>query len=348
MDLKKKRLDYLDFSKCIAIFLVIWGHASPNGSSPAYRVALYSFHMPLFFLVSGMVVSRHRHSYDKEHWKNFIIKNITTLLVPYLIWGAIYSNFSCVNFIKLFYGSWEVINSIGTLTSLWFLPCLFTARILVEIVLMLSWKVKQIPRHLFGFFAAIGFFCIAFLMPKLPIGYPLCFNVACMASGLILSGYAIKGFVLNLPKTKAWIYLIAAAAFGGLLLFGQLIQGDEPFLMLMTTAKYGSPVMFFLNAFAGIGMVISFSVFLTVVLENSTKIKRFMLWTGRNTVGIFLLHKPFLQEVIMPAVSATFVAVPIALQCLIGATAAFVFAAAGCLVINRFVPALFGASKNAG
>ncbi len=342
--MKKTRLDYLDFAKFIAILLVIWGHASPNGTTPAYRVALYSFHMPLFFLVSGMVISRRRHEYNREHWKNFIFKNLMTLLVPYLIWGAIYSDFSCKNFIKLCYGSWEVLNATKTLTSLWFLPCLFVARILAEFLLMMSWRVRQIPRHLFGFLAAIGAFLLGFLMPLLPMGYPLCFNIALLALGFILLGYAVKDLILHLPKTNPWIYLAAAAACGGILAFGQRIQGAKPFLMLMCQSKYGNPLIFFWNAFAGIGLVFAFSLFLTAIFQNNPggRARKFMLWAGENTIGIYLLHKPFLQEVVMPAVSAACPGLTIALQGLLGMVVAFLFSLAGCYIINKYVPSLFG------
>ncbi len=346
--MKKQRLDYLDFAKCIAILLVIWGHASPTGSSPMYRVVLYSFHMPLFFLVSGMVISRHQHGYDKEHWKNFIFKNIMTLLVPYLIWGAIYSSFTYANFFKLFYGSWEILGSVKTLTSLWFLPCLFVSRILAELMLMLSWKVNKIPRHLFAFFVSIAAFIIGFLLPHISIGYPLCFNISFVALGFIMMGYAIKDIILKISKINAWIYLAAAAVFTFIFLMVQFLQKDSPYLMHMCSGDYGNPFLFFLNSFAGIGAVMSFSIFLTFIFRNDHKEKagRFMLWAGKNTIGIYLIHKPFLQEIVMPIISGTLAFLPVALQGLIGAAFTFIYSAVVCYVINKFVPSLFGKFPN--
>ena len=51
----KKRMDYLDVAMGIAMFLVVMGHAALAYDTPYWRVAIYSFHMPLFFLVSGVV-----------------------------------------------------------------------------------------------------------------------------------------------------------------------------------------------------------------------------------------------------------------------------------------------------
>ncbi len=342
--MKKARLDYLDFAKCITIFLVIWGHTTPNGSTVPYRVALYAFHMPLFFLVSGMVISRHQHEYDKAHWKNFLFKNVMALLVPYLIWGAIYSNFTYRSFVKLFYGSWEMLNKAETLTSLWYLPCLFVARVLAELTLMLSRKIKSVQRHLFGFIISILFFALGFLLPRIEIGYPLCLNVAFAALGFIMLGYAIKNLVARLPKKNAWAYLAAAAAFGALFFLGQRMQGDSPYLVMMCKAQYGNIPVFLFNAFAGIGLVISFSLFLTVLFRNNpdNKARAFMLWTGENTIGIYFLHKPFLQEVVMPTLERMGATLPNAWWGLLGSVVAFIFSAAGCCLINRYVPSLFG------
>ncbi len=342
--MKKERLDYLDFAKCIAILLVIWGHTTDNSSTVPYRVALYSFHMPLFFLVSGMVISRHRQAYDRAHWKRFIGKNIMTLLVPYLIWGTFYSNFNFVNFGKLFYGSWEVLNTAETLTSLWYLPCLFVARVMAEFVLMMSWKVKQIPRHLFGLIVAILSFAIGFLLPRISIGYPLCFNIAFVALGFIMLGYAIKNLVYKLPRTHAPAYLVATIAFGVLLYLGQRVQGTSPYLMLMCKSDYGPALYFFLCAFAGIGAIMAFSVFLTILFKDrpDTKARQFMLWAGENTIGIYFLHKPFLQQVIMPAIASLGAALPNAWWALLGSVCSFAVSSLACYIINRYVPSLFG------
>ena len=342
--MKKERLDYLDFAKCIAILLVIWGHTTSVGSTVAYKVALYSFHMPLFFLVSGMVISRHRRDYDRAHWKCFISKNIMTLLVPYLIWGTFYSEFNFVNFAKLFYGSWEMLNAAKTLTSLWYLPCLFVARIMAEFVLMMSWKVKRIPRHLFGFIIAVLSFAIGFLLPKISIGYPLCCDIAFIALGFIMLGYAVKTLVYKLPRTHAWPYLAATAVFGAMMYIGQKIQGDSPYLMLMCRSDYGQPIYFFLCAFAGIGTVMAFSVFLTILFKDrpDTKARRFMLWAGENTIGIYFLHKPFLQQVIMPVIASLGAVLPNAWWALLGSVFSFAVSSLVCCIINRYVPSLFG------
>lgn len=45
-----KRIEYLDYAKGIGIILVVLGHILIKGNIKIY---IYSFHMPLFFIISG-------------------------------------------------------------------------------------------------------------------------------------------------------------------------------------------------------------------------------------------------------------------------------------------------------
>jgi hypothetical protein len=49
--MRSKRLDWIDIAKGIAIILVIVGHTVPNPSP--LRHAIFSFHMPVFFILAG-------------------------------------------------------------------------------------------------------------------------------------------------------------------------------------------------------------------------------------------------------------------------------------------------------
>lgn len=82
---KYKRIAELDIIKSIAIYLVIWGHCLQSlypvvGSGynkPAF-LYIYSFHMPLFMLVSGYLSL----SALNRGIKDIIIKKVKQLLIP--------------------------------------------------------------------------------------------------------------------------------------------------------------------------------------------------------------------------------------------------------------------------
>lgn len=50
----KKRIQWIDYGKAIGIFLVVVGHTYGGNFLVNW---IYSFHMPMFFLLSGMTVS---------------------------------------------------------------------------------------------------------------------------------------------------------------------------------------------------------------------------------------------------------------------------------------------------
>ncbi|MBO7047196.1 MAG: acyltransferase family protein [Prevotella sp.] len=84
-----KRLLQFDLLKVFACLLVIWGHTimhmyvSDYISNPIYRF-IYSFHMYLFMMISGMFAS----SAMKLDVKVFFIKKAIQLIYPCIVWGV--------------------------------------------------------------------------------------------------------------------------------------------------------------------------------------------------------------------------------------------------------------------
>ena len=76
----KTRLEYLDAAKGLGILLVILGHIyawNPNINRKILVTWIYSFHMPLFFIVSGMLIKYKNYCNIKEfifHRKNRLNK----------------------------------------------------------------------------------------------------------------------------------------------------------------------------------------------------------------------------------------------------------------------------------
>ena len=72
-----KRILWIDYTKAICIYLVLLGHA--HVSQPIADF-IYSFHMPLFFFLSGCLFSYDKHPTFRE----FALKRFKGLMVPYL------------------------------------------------------------------------------------------------------------------------------------------------------------------------------------------------------------------------------------------------------------------------
>ena len=70
----ESRIYWIDYCKVFAIFCVILGHMSINSYALNY---IFSFHMPLFFFISGYLY------HYKGDFLPFFEKNVSTILLPY-------------------------------------------------------------------------------------------------------------------------------------------------------------------------------------------------------------------------------------------------------------------------
>ena len=59
----------IDYVRYIGIFLVILGHMHYTESNVFIKNFIYFFHMPLFFLISGMLIQRKAAEKGTENWK---------------------------------------------------------------------------------------------------------------------------------------------------------------------------------------------------------------------------------------------------------------------------------------
>ena len=136
---ENNRLHYLDIARGVGIILVILGHISYLGESS--RIFIVSFHMPLFFVISGLLLYL-----KKEVERNLpvILKNkALRMMVPYYL----YSVLGILIYIAYYLltgrdGGWPTVVSdiVQTLTLygfsvMWFLPAIFGAEVLFLLLL---------------------------------------------------------------------------------------------------------------------------------------------------------------------------------------------------------------------
>lgn len=87
------RIIYLDALRGIAIIFVVMGHTVQfnmiSYSANDVFNFIYSFHMPLFFIISGMAAAIGRSKIQFSNATHLIYSKIRSLIVPFLSWSLI-------------------------------------------------------------------------------------------------------------------------------------------------------------------------------------------------------------------------------------------------------------------
>ena len=148
-----KRVSWIDIAKGIGIFLIVFGHTIQQ--TGIMRQILYSFHVPLFFVISGL-------TYKSDESSTFFLKKkIKGLLIPYWAVGLISiivillinqfvhlqqdnTNFF-VNVFGLIYGNYRT-GLMWWNRPLWFIPCLFITLLFVDLIEKIFVSNNQILR----------------------------------------------------------------------------------------------------------------------------------------------------------------------------------------------------------
>ena len=143
-----KRPTSFDIAKAVALIAVVVGHCSFAGVPQGVVKACYSFHMPLFFIVSGYFFKQ------QEDERALLRKSVSGLLVPYLgtslilivlmVFRTIFDGGLVVETVRSWtvaalYGSGAVLDSmpegVMAIGAIWFLLALFWSRLLLNAAL---------------------------------------------------------------------------------------------------------------------------------------------------------------------------------------------------------------------
>ncbi len=139
-----QRLEYIDFCRGIAILLVVIGHLIQfNGiatSNPVFEF-IYSFHMPLFFAISGYITQKVTHIETGKQYLLYLKKKSIAILLPLLSWTLLANNYLLAEHWKLltFDDIWMTIMNPG----LWFLKMLFVILMIYGLSNWINHKIKS-------------------------------------------------------------------------------------------------------------------------------------------------------------------------------------------------------------
>lgn len=305
--MEKKHLDYLDLAKGIGIILVVVAHSTLT--SDAVQAYITAFHMPLFFIVSGMLIC-HNGEENKE-FRSTVRRKLRTIMIPYIAFTVAYLIFDIIDmYLGLEVLTWRDIAdsvieflALYGMSVLWFLPALFIGELL-----FIGWK-KQCDRWKYGGKVMIASGVLsAILMPAgsflLRTFYPLHENVVTLWLGYYM--------IVILRSLGAFTFLVIGY-YGYRFYFarrGWMDEGGQPgtvgrkevvcgILCLLLTGiisringivdmhylVFGNPVLYYLGTVAG--------TFGVVLLCRQLPRLRALRYLGANSLIIMATHLDF-------------------------------------------------------
>lgn len=135
-------LHWVNSAKGIGIILVIIGHLLYDSRFPNINKYIYSFHMPLFFVLSGFVQKNEiKEDYIKKRTDRLLLPFVLYSVISFLFWGLrkIYATTDVFGVLMdAFYVRGEIYNA-----PLWFLVVLFEICVIMAITKMPQKTVRR-------------------------------------------------------------------------------------------------------------------------------------------------------------------------------------------------------------
>ena len=260
---------------------MILGHTI-NMSSVLYS-SIYSFHMPMFFVLSGLFANANRYCF-----KHYLFRKTKQLLIPYIVCffvGLLVSliipgwhNFNVVELLFSFFRFSSLDTTLVNVAPIWFLLCLY----IVSLLFFPLYHVLKKQNPIFNFLIITVLVLVSYVITDF-IEYEghffLCLDIAPVALTFYSIGYIFRKYFLSIysfGKNRIWIIIFC---FFVVAILPCKVLG----IVKMAYNYYGSDrLIFFICAICGTIMVLMLASYLSK--------SKLLNYIGRNSIFIFAFH----------------------------------------------------------
>lgn len=291
--LKKERTEWIDLARGWAIILVVFAHTPIPAKLSSY---IYSFHVPLFFIISGFLL----YSGLSKKPADFIKNKVLRLAVPYLFFSLIgyaywliarhfgwEAGAGSINIMTPLNGTFMAIRDSLFMThnsALWFICSLFVSEIAFYLIF------KMVKGDKFLLTAAVSTLMVVGMIYNTFDGAALPWAIDTVPIVLVFLcfGYFVHEYYPVWKKVRARHDLMRWGAMTSLVALSVvawiLITKTPAGLVDMYYGIYGNFVLYFVAAFSGA---------LAVMLLFESFIPKFkhLSYIGSNSLIIYALHQ---------------------------------------------------------
>jgi len=320
VNMNRERLTAIDIAKGIGIILVVFTHVN---YTPNILTVVYSFHMPLFFVLSGLLFKKEKYTSFLLFFKHRFVK----LVVPYIIYeiaSIVYlyitnemlwplfdvSAADYMEYIKQIAYSVRSMRHVNQ--ALWFIPCLFAVEmmyyfiskmkkpliVIVTVVLVcLGWVLESgvlsfdndlLPWNLDSGFFALGFYAFGNM-----------FSHSIVTAIRKAQQWKYKGWICVGIALLCFTVLLPLALYNGKITLGSKILHNG--FILYATGIIGTIMILALSVVLGNNKFLKFcgSNSYTIMATHYVT-KKYMVPQIYHLLGMELYNRKILSETIIP------------------------------------------------
>lgn len=276
---------YIDIIKGLSIILVVFGHCIQYGNGKYFldnglywndstMKIIYSFHMPLFMLISGYLF----HKTLNKHQIKDIINNKLISLTPMIPFGILW--FCCIKYIEKI----KVDSTIGNIkllikcivTNFWFIWAIFFCSIIVIIVR------KKFKDNIFIY---LFIFLLLFFVPTYLNSHLYCYMYPYFIIGYFSNKYNVE---ILLKKTNLKLIITLFILFITILQF----YNYDSYIYTSHYFIFGSSNILkqlIIDIYRFIIGIIGSTLIITIIWGNKFIINsKELAYLGKNSLGIYI------------------------------------------------------------
>lgn len=266
-----KRIEWIDALKATALIFVIFGHILLDGS--AFFVITSPVKIPLFFAVSGYLFSIKDGSF-----KPFLLRLLKTRAVPWFILSFVALKVIYAMVSKQFDAACEYLYVFASGIQLWYIPCCIIAEIILFFI------IKYSPKFSVTVVIMLALSAAGYLMAINGKGDFAKVNTALISQFFLLIGLVMRKMRDSEKEIPRWAVWLMTAVYAVMVAVSFIRYPGKTF-----SVSYNDYYSVFVC-----GTLIVCGIALMFYFAPKLKYPKFLLYIGRNTLVIYIMHGYFL------------------------------------------------------
>ncbi len=287
----------LDFLKGIGIMFVVLGHCLTTAIVTKYSTLrivkdiIYTFHMPLFFIVTGYLYGLR--TFNLENLKKFGFHQVKKLFVPYFVWSVLlYLFYFLLN---------QVVSGITpehiSLNPINMVTDIMTFRVVTGNVLWFTYILFLIT--------VISYFIHSIIKSK---ALNIMFIIIVFLFGYLANIYIPNEIIVIKLFLVMWIYY-EIGMFIGIYVKDINLKANALIITVLVGLYAGFSIWsanlsgIFARALDLLCTLIAVFIFYSLSKYNNSRFYRFFNYLGKKTMYIYYLHNPYIVLILVTALT---------------------------------------------